>query len=178
METNGKVIILVGTSGAGKSTWARNHVRVGESIVSADDFFQGPDGVYRFDVARLSEAHGACLRHFTARMTAQGPASDPDAPMRRAVIVDNTNSTVMEAAPYIALALAYGRRVEIRVFLTPSAIAGPRSTHGVPQRACDAMATRIAREWSDALPWHWRPENDPRIAIEYVTDAFAAAVPA
>lgn len=162
MEHTGTVYILVGPSGAGKTSWTLAHGFSG-CAVSADHFFIGPDGEYRFDVTRLGEAHGGCLRMFIGRI-AGSPLRTSDEPYPP-IVVDNTNSTVMEAAPYIAAALAYGRRVEILVFRTPADIAAPRNVHGVPEAGVRRMADTIAREWPGALPWHWRPENESRITL-------------
>ena len=97
-----KVTLLRGISGAGKSTYAATNYP-GAFVVSADSFFTFADG-YKFNPTRLGEVHGLCLLNFL------------DAAQRgRNVVVDNTNITVEEIAPYYALAEAYGREVRDRL---------------------------------------------------------------
>lgn len=165
MEHLGTVTILVGPSGAGKTSWTLAHGFFG-CAVSADHYFIDGGGVYRFDVTKLGEAHGACLRDFILRLTSEADHGG----MRPPIIVDNTNSTVMEAAPYIAAALAYGRRVEIVVFRTPADIAAPRNVHGVPEAGVRRMADTISREWPGALPWHWQPKNNPAVTLREIDE--------
>lgn len=88
------VKILSGISGSGKSTYARRHRGV---IVSADDYFVR-DGAYRFNPARLSSAHATCFARYLG-------ALDDGHPL---VIVDNTNTTAVEIAPYVLAAQAKG----------------------------------------------------------------------
>lgn len=112
-----KVIVLSGVSGSGKSTYAKGlandsayatngHVL----IVSADDHFM-KDGQYSFDPSKLSEAHGECFRRFLFaldRAGRDGPGGSDT------VVVDNTNTTSEEIAPYMLAAQAFGWEAEIR----------------------------------------------------------------
>lgn len=54
-----RVTILRGLPGAGKSTWTQSHCP-GAVVISADDFFVGRDGLYRFNPGRIFAAHAAC----------------------------------------------------------------------------------------------------------------------
>jgi len=134
-----RVVILCGASGSGKSTWASSIS--GAETFSADHHFVGEDGVYRFDPKKLPEAHGSCLRGFTESVRKGAGGT---------VIVDNTNTTLTEIAPYIAIARAYGVEPEVRVWhVWP--ISGSeayervvrRNTHGVPVEAVTAMRARL-----------------------------------
>src|SRR4051812_13575659 len=108
------VTILQAPSGAGKSTWVNKYKIQSLAIsperivtaISADDFFIH-FGTYRFDINKLGEAHAACLRQF-AHFVGTAPE------MVDEVIVDNTNCSIAEIAPYIALGMAHGH--EVRVF--------------------------------------------------------------
>ena len=75
---------------------------VRRQIVGADDFFEGSEG-YRFDKTKLAEAHGQCFRRFIDFL-------DVDVDL---VIVDNTNTTTEEIAPYMLGASAYGYEAEV-----------------------------------------------------------------
>ena len=126
-----KVIILIGISGSGKSTEAAKFP-IGEvySVYSADKFFM-ENGKYMFEGSKLSEAHGWCLREYTAAVQATSSTYPEDG--NGSIIVDNTNTTVGEIAPYAALALAYGHELELVVVHCDPEIAAARQIHGVPK---------------------------------------------
>ena len=105
------VVVMSGVSGSGKSTYARSadfrkrYLNPGGdwTAVSADHHFINLDGEYKFDPAQLSAAHAACFRSF---IEALQNAVD-------LVIVDNTNTTAIEIAPYILGAQAFGYHAEV-----------------------------------------------------------------
>lgn len=134
------VIILVGVSGSGKSTYAKS-LKDGYKIVSADDYFIGYDGNYHFDPRELGQAHAQCLRRFAEAVRE-----------KRNCVVDNTNTTIEEIAPYYALARAYEHEVEIVFFHCPSVLAAKNNIHGVSQNTIDSMILRIDRM---RIPRYW-----------------------
>ena len=144
--------ILSGLSGSGKSTYTQ-HCCGGAKVVSADQFFM-VDGEYRFDVSKLSQAHGAC---FKSTIAALGSKVDH-------VVVDNTNTTTEEIAPYILAAQAYGYEVEVVTLTAPKgmsqadyiAACAKRNAHGVPAAGVEAQAMRLANR--RLLPW-WKGET-------------------
>lgn len=142
-----KVIIMQGASGSGKSTYV-SKIEGRTNVCSADHFFM-VDGEYKFDPTKLGEAHASCMRDFLfALETAvqyQNAALDcgDDDYGIDAVIVDNTNTTQVEMAPYVAVAAAYGFPVEIVRCVAPAAVCAKRNTHGVPVGACEAMIKRM-----------------------------------
>jgi len=142
-----KVTILRGVPGCGKSTWARKN-RTHVPVCSADDYFHG-DGEnpheYRFNPAQLGEAHAACLKRFVS-LTNTGTD----------LVVDNTNTTAVEMAPYVALAQACGYEVEIIHLHCSVETAAARNVHGVPQKSCRSMQDRIQGQ---SLPKHWPTEQ-------------------
>ena len=148
-----RVIILRGLPGSGKSTLAKDLSRC---IVSADDYFhlepndglprlelRGSErpGPYQFNPAELPYAHGRCLRIFLELLREE----------TWPVVVDNTNTTAVEMAPYVALAQAFGASVEIVRVVAPVSVCMARQTHGVPEAAVHAMARRL----DDPLPPWW-----------------------
>lgn len=152
-----KVIIMSGISGAGKSTYIQD-VILGRKVVnnvtsfnpppsfmvvSADDYFIGEDGVYKFDPSKLSDAHGHCFRCFIDAMQSECDL----------VVVDNTNTTTEELAPYILGAQAYGYEVEIRTLWCGMDLAASRNTHGVSERGIEAQWVRLNSR--KLLPW-WK----------------------
>lgn len=138
------VTILVGVPGSGKSHHTES--LTGAVVVSADHYFvELGGGTYAFDPRKLGEAHGQCLRRYTEALQ-QGASQ---------VVVDNTNTTLLEMAPYVSLALAYGYGVEIVRVTCDPAVAAARNTHGVPEGAIAAMHARIEATFQTGLPPFW-----------------------
>ena len=127
-----KVIVMSGISGSGKSTYAKRVVsetepsmkfRDGERygdyaiIVSADDHFINNAGEYQFDASMLAEAHNECFRDFIEALQSEVGL----------VIVDNTNCSSEEIAPYMLGASAYGYEAEIVTIRCDGRIASKHS---------------------------------------------------
>lgn len=132
--------ILRGVSGSGKSTLAASMPRA--TVVSADDFFI-VDGEYRFDMTKIGDAHGSCFRRAIEALQAG-----------KDVVIDNTNCSLVEVAPYVLMGQAYGAEIEIHRIDCDVEIAKARNSHGVPPEAIEAMAAALA----EPLP-PWYPEE-------------------
>ena len=144
------VIILRGIPGSGKSTYIRKNLPEAW-IFSADHFFMVGEE-YKFDPSKLPQAHAACLREYLEWLTfVEGRRC------RWPLVVDNTNTSVMEIAPYAALALAYGASLRIVTIKCDPAVAAARNVHGVPEAAVLAMAKRLEDETPRLAPW-WEHE--------------------
>jgi predicted kinase len=139
-----RVILLSGIPGSGKSSTAKFFAEEGGKvrIVSADDYFM-KSGEYRFDPHGLGDAHGECLRGFLGAL--QGEEYDM-------VIVDNTNTTTLELAPYVAMSNAFGVIPELYTLDVDPETAHKRNTHGVPLVAVQRMASAIK---SREIPFYW-----------------------
>ena len=117
-RTKNEVILYRGISGSGKSTLAQAHPYA--YVVSADNFFMVNDQ-YKFEAYKLPQAHSECLRLFVEAIHEdQGQ-----------IVVDNTNTTIQEIAPYAALALAYGYRLSVVTLLCNPAEGWKRNAHNV-----------------------------------------------
>ncbi len=141
----GTVFILRGIPGAGKSRLTKKlrKNRKDAVAVSADDYFVGADGKYRFIPSELGNAHHCCLFSFIDLLDRR----------KRTVIVDNTNTTVAEVAPYAALALAQGYTVQILTIKANAREAARRNVHGVPVETVFRMAKRLKEETPRLPPW-------------------------
>ena len=144
-----QVKIMRGCSGSGKSTHTRNLVREAKAndiswvVVSADAHFLDEEGNYNFDPSKLGEAHGSCfVQCIDALRNNIG-----------LVIVDNTNTTAVEIAPYMAAAAAYGYDAEILLVEADVDVAIERNVHGVPAEAVKRQAKNIQQE---KLPPWWK----------------------
>lgn len=153
----GKVIVLSGVSGSGKSTRARklwNDLEPGTycKVVSADDFFMVNDE-YRFDPTKLSQAHGQCFRNFISALT----SNIGYRPEYELVLVDNTNTTTHEVSPYILGAQAYGWEVEVMTFMCESdddvKMCAARNAHGVPFEGVLRQHSNLKQR--QLMPW-WK----------------------
>ena len=124
--------IIRGLPGSGKSTMAKKLIAVLDSVVwaEADHYFVGADGVYRFDGARLIDAHLQCFDK-VERALEQGQSA----------IVSNTFSTLREMRVYFELALRYRIRPDI---VTMHDNFG--SVHDVPTDVVDRMRARFQHD--------------------------------
>ena len=123
-----------GLPGAGKSTLCKMLPSLPR--FEADDFFIGPDGVYRFDPTQLYAAHMQCQRR-TEKALAAG----------QSVIVSNTFTMHKELKDYFGMAYGHGATVVVvNLFdagLTDEQLAA-RNAHGVPVEAIARMRARWA----------------------------------
>lgn len=148
-----KVIILSGVPGSGKSTWVDVASNSCSYTFSADHYFINREtGEYEFNPANLGKAHGECLRDF-AETIKNISSMNINA---STLVVDNTNTTAIEMAPYVALAAAYGVPVEIITFQCEPECAFKRGTHGVPLKSIQRMAEQIRNR---KLPPFWDVEQ-------------------
>lgn len=146
------VIILRGVPGAGKTWWHKTKFPgPGNVVCSANDYFTDPDGGYTFKPELLHTAHNHCLRKYVRALHSPG--------MLERAIVDNTNISAIEMAPYIALAEAYDVPYEIvRVYpmnMTVEQLA-ERCIHDVPKAKIQRMLGDLQ---TNRLPRFWRLEN-------------------
>ena len=101
-----QVKIMSGVSGCGKSTLTSDIIMSSDAmsigVYSADTYFMR-SGSYKFDPSNLGEAHGQCFKNFIEALQRGLDL----------VVVDNTNTTSEEIAPYVLGAQAFGYDVEI-----------------------------------------------------------------
>lgn len=149
-----KVIILSGLPGSGKTYYADTLLRQwGTSrcrVVSADSFFVNKHGDYNFDPMKIGEAHEWCFYRF---LCAIGWGPDPRSDL---VIVDNTNLSAIEIAPYYLAGRSQGYEVVIQRVTCDPEVAFVRQRHGVPKEVFD----RMVLSWNkrDVAPW-WKVEE-------------------
>ena len=131
-----RVYINRGIPGSGKSNRAHWLTRdmPGAVICSADDYFTAPGGTYFYLPECVGLAHAICLLKYVRAL------ENPTVPL---IVVDNTNITAVEIAPYYALAEAYGAEAEIVTVDCNPIVAYSRNIHGVPQETIESMAQAI-----------------------------------
>lgn len=129
------VIILRAVSGSGKSTFAEFlRARDPENTVvcTADDFFNQPDGTYRYDASKIHEAHRECKLKFVGALFQN----------TKCIIVANTNTTEKEFGAYAELAKDCGYNI---VYLVLENRHGNNDIHNVPSEHKKGQKERLAR---------------------------------
>lgn len=119
------LFLLRGLPGAGKSTLADS---LGIDYVEADMFFM-QDGEYKFDGAKLKEAHEWCQDRVRKIME-----------LGMSVAVANTFTQEWEMEPYLEMAEEFGYRVNSLIVENRH---GGKNTHGVPEEALTRMRNRF-----------------------------------
>ena len=152
-----KVLLMRGISCSGKSTFVSG--LKGNKIVCSADDYHVQDGKYNFRQENAQAAHRDCfLRFLRVVSTPTDRYSDEDF-----LIVDNTNTTVLELAPYVRLAETFGFSLTIVRLYVPFEIACQRNNgHHVPS---DVIWRQYQNILTERLPSYWRetilcPEDD------------------
>ena len=143
-----EVKILVGISGSGKSTMAlamRSHYPGKPwAICSADHFMVNEKGEYEFIHAKLHLAHQACIRKYLDLLQRAEPR----------IVVDNTNCSLWELAPYVAIGHGFNATVEIIIIHQAVAVAYYRNVHGTPAGTIIHQYGKLQKLLNE-LPSHW-----------------------
>ena len=145
------LFIIRGLPGSGKSTLGRSiEFRSGEvpDCLSADDYFVGTDGVYRFSPSGLPAAHAECQA-----------AVRSDLAHGSSVCVANTFTQRWEMEPYLRMAAEFGARVVVidcfDAGMSDEELAA-KNVHGVPVAGIAAMRSRWEHDWragEQRAPW-------------------------
>lgn len=139
--------ILRSLPGGGKSYWTKNKIKeLGEDkveVFSADDWHTF-NGVYKFDPKRAGYAHNEFFRCYTLYCQVEKAAH---------AIVDNTNTTLMELAPYVRTAEAFGKDYEIIYIQCDLKTAIQRNIHNVPHNTILQMQHNLQNE---IVPPYWK----------------------
>ena len=144
-------IVMVGAPGSGKSSYVKQHYP--NAIVCSADHYHMVDGQYKWKPENVAEAHRMCLRKFVHAL--QNPADVQD----NFLVCDNTNTTLMQAGPYVATALAHGWNVKIVAFKAKDYevdIIQARGLHNVPIPTVRRMVREVRESWTPgnvALVW-------------------------
>jgi predicted kinase len=142
---NGEVRVFRGLPGSGKSTLASGWKDA--LICSADDFHM-ENGVYNWKPENAGPAHSWCLRKYLSGLEHAFPS----------IIVDNTNITIWEMAPYCALALAFDYKLTVFTVGCDVELAVARNIHKVPRGTILSMAANMALH-TPLIPRHWNHET-------------------
>jgi predicted kinase len=135
-DLRGVAIILRGGPGSKKDTVAaaiHGTYFEGCRIFSADDFRQ--EKSFSWDHLQHQAPHDACLRAYVDHVRT--------APFGATIVVANTHVTAVEAAPYVALAIAYGFRPLLVTLEVDLALALARTQDKIPGAKVREMHRRV-----------------------------------
>lgn len=99
-------------------------------------------GVYLFNHNKLSEAHGECFLKFINLLLNKNEL----------ILVNNTNTSVVEIAPYVAAANAFKASVELITLIKDPVLCAERNVHGVPLKSIQNMVLKIKNRH---IPKNW-----------------------
>lgn len=122
--------ILRGIPGAGKSTVAKTLVP--EDCICEADQYHMVDGVYKFDIELMGEAHKYCQDKCRKLMINNAPK----------IVVSNTSTTDNEVNTYRKIAEEYGYTVYTLLIENRH---GGVNQHNVPQKTLDNMKEKLKR---------------------------------
>lgn len=153
------VILMRGCSGSGKDTWLKKNYP-GAVVVSADFYFErlatelGLTYKEVFDPTLLGEAHATCLHEFTEELRRNWMGRADLDFHNQHIGVANTNTTVVECAPYIALAKAYRQDIRVIELDCPIEVCVARNVHGCTEKIILNQFNNL--KWSkDHWPKYW-----------------------
>lgn len=115
---------------------------------STDNFFTSPDGTYNFDPKYLSEAHNKCFRDFISEVSKS---------QNGLYVVDNTNTSIAEVAPYIFAAQAFNHDLRIITLISSPAECAKRGVHGAPDKSVMRQHLSLEQSLRDWPQW-WPQE--------------------
>ena len=127
------LILFRGLPGSGKSILSAQLCTV---TLSADDYFIGNDGMYRFDASHIRDAHQQCQSNVAACMRLGMPS----------VGVANTFTQAWEMKAYFDLAAQHDYHCHTIVVENRH---GSKSTHAVPPEVYKRMAERFELQLID-----------------------------
>lgn len=131
------LILIRGVPGAGKSTLAElihdSRMSIGKESawLEADQFFIQPDGTYKFDKARIQDAHAWCKERTKLFMSLGTPQ----------VIVSNTFCQDWQIEPYYRLALKFEYRVQEIILRSEFG-----SIHNIPEETMEKFRKNFKKE--------------------------------
>lgn len=143
-----------GMSGSGKDTWLRNLKENGPDIqiLSADSWFDmqahfnGTSYREEFSIDKQEDAHIFCMQGFIRVVTDTHNHGMP------IVAVSNTNSTLLQIAPYVAVGKALRKHIRVVEIRAPIDVCLARNLHGTPE-------STILRQFNNL---NWSRENWPK----------------
>jgi predicted kinase len=136
MAYTGHLILLRGLPGSGKSllgevinspifNWSGSNV-----VLSADDYYINKDGIYEFDVEKITEAHNDCIQR-CAKLMSGGSNK---------IVVANTFVEQWELRPYYEIADRYGYCVHSLVVENRH---NGKDSHDVPEETIADMKSKF-----------------------------------
>lgn len=143
------LILMVGISGSGKTTWIKENLgHLEPTICSADRFCVDLDGTYSWSHETVVAAHAICKRQFNEAIANED----------RLIVVDNMNLMAQHRQHYLDWARKHGYQCFLVVLDCDEHTASTRTTHGVTPNGIRRQRQRL-----DLLPGiYYIPVKRPR----------------
>lgn len=122
---NGKLVLIRGVPGSGKSTYAKNNISDYVNL-EADMYFMR-DGEYKYDPRKIKDAHRWCFNEAKKNLLAG-----------KNVVVSNTFTRIFEMQNYIDFAEKHN--IKFKVFRMDNQF---KNIHGVPDDVLKKMKARF-----------------------------------
>lgn len=147
-----QIFLMRSIPGAGKSTWirkfeAKNYQEGQKWNICSADHYHTKEGLYLYVPSNAKKAYNLCLEKYLSCLQ--------DYPATEYLFVDNTNTLVVELAPYYRLAELFDIAVTIIQLDCDFATACKRNTHKVPPETIWRMYQNIL---SERMPVDWKVE--------------------
>ena len=136
------VVLMRGLPGSGKSSWIQ--AQPGLKFICSADNYRMRHGTYVYKKEEDQAAHGECLKSYAQFLQVGCPDT---------LYVDNTNTTIIELAPYVKLAEAYNVPYKIVYLYCDLVFAYKRNIHSVPMATMIQMQQNLMME---RLPSFWK----------------------
>lgn len=127
---------MMGCPGSGKSTLAKELATENDAVICSADDYHMVNGEYKWHFSKVAYAHAKCLSK--ALMCMANKAS---------IILDNTNTSAKEVAPYIEAAKKAGYAIR---YVEPNTEwrynvdeLVKRNIHNVPRESIERMLNRL-----------------------------------
>lgn len=142
-----QAIIMRGLPGAGKDKFIKEMFSPDDMEIFCADDWHTFNGIYKYDQKRAAYAHDETFKAFTTAVMVEKH--------KKYLIVNNTNTTLLELNPYMRIAQVFGLQPKIIYIMCDLITAMKRNIHSVPPSTILNMHKNLLTE---IVPSYWTQE--------------------